>query len=45
MFNAKDLILGYGQEQTALLAFDFFLLRIFGGNSRRHHDNLRDSFS
>ena len=37
---AKDLISCYGQAQTALLPYDFFLLRVLGSDSRWHHNDL-----
>ena len=30
----------HGQAQTVLLPDDVFLLEVFGGNSRGHHNNL-----
>ena len=40
----KDLMLWHGQAQTVLLPYDFCLLRVFGSNSRRHHNNLGTLF-
>ena len=45
MFTTKDLILCQSQAQKVLLPKNVFLLRVFGSNSRGHHNNLRDSLS
>ena len=42
MFTNTDLIPCYGQAQTALLPYDFFLFGVFGSNRRGHHNDLGD---
>ena len=40
MFTAEDLVFCYGQAQTVLLPYDFFLVSIFGEDGWRHPNYL-----